>query len=122
MTQEINRQQSSRFNWLANSSLLGAIVAFVGASCCVLPLILFNLGVSSAVIGQLRFFARFREEFLITSVFLIVAGVLFAFRRGRRPSKGTTFSLGLAVVFVGAAYLIPIYEGDLLVLYGFRGQ
>lgn len=122
MTQEVNRQQPSRFNWLANSGLLGAIGAFVGASCCVLPLILFNLGVSSAVIGQLSFFARFREEFLITSVFLIVAGVLFAFRSGRRPSKGATFSLGLAVVLVFAAYLIPFYEGDLLVLFGFRGQ
>jgi len=122
MREEINTQHHAKPGWLASSGLLGSIGAFVGASCCVLPLILFNLGVSSAAIGQLGFFARFRAEFLIISIGLIVAGTFFAFSGGKRPSRGVTISLGLAMVFVIAAYLIPFYEADLLILFGFRGQ
>lgn len=122
MTEWINRQKAFSTKWLARGSLVGAISAFVGASCCVLPLVLFNLGVSSAIISQLGFLSRFREAFLFISIGLIVAGVFFAFKSGRRPSKGAVFNFSLAVAFVIAAHSIPLLESDLLVFFGYRGQ
>lgn len=68
--------------WLASGSLLGGISAFIGASCCVLPLILFNIGISSALIARLAFFARYKDQFLLGASALIGLGAFFAFRAG----------------------------------------
>lgn len=121
MKTEINSQKSNKLGWLAGSGFLGAFGAFVGASCCVLPLVLFNLGVSSAAIAQLAFFAVHRNELLMVSLGLIVLAVWFAFRAGRRLPKRTVIILCSASVLVMAAYIVPFYEADLLILFGLRG-
>lgn len=107
---------------LAGGGLVGGIAAFVGASCCVLPIILFNLGVSSAVIARLGFFARYTDEFLMVSLLFIAAGAFWAFKGGKRPSRGATAMLVMSLLLVGTAYILPFYELDLLRYFGFRGQ
>jgi len=117
---EIISQDKSKL--AAGGGLLGSIAAFVGASCCVLPIILFNMGVSSAAIARLGFFARYTNEFLIASLVFIAVGVFWAFRGGRKPSRSATVMLLVALVFVGTAYILPSYELDLIRYFGFRSQ
>ncbi|WP_262689815.1 hypothetical protein [Kordiimonas aestuarii] len=107
---------------LAGGGLLGGFAAFVGASCCVLPLILFNLGVSSALIARLGVFARFQDAFLLGGLLFVLAGALMAFWGGRRPRRRTLAMLATAVLFMSAAYIIPSYEFDLMLLFGLRGE
>ena len=46
---DVTVTKASRANgWLAGGGVLGGFFAFLGASCCVLPILLVNLGVSSA--------------------------------------------------------------------------
>jgi mercuric ion transport protein len=107
---------------LAGGGLLGGFAAFVGASCCVLPLVLFNLGVSSALIARLGVFARYQNTFLLGGLLLVLAGAGAAFWRGRRPPRRTLAMLGVAIFFISAAYIIPFFEFDLMVLLGLRGE
>ncbi|MCK0070729.1 hypothetical protein [Kordiimonas laminariae] len=104
----------------AGGGILGAISAFIGASCCVLPLLLFQAGVSSAAIAQLGFFARYREEFLFGSLALVIAGIVASFWGGRRPSVRTLVIFAIALIFIGLAYIIPYHERELLIFFGFR--
>lgn len=94
--------------------MLSGLAAFVGASCCVLPLILVNVGVSAALVGKLAFFARAQQYFMSAAVVLLVAAIVAAFWNGRRPSRRVAIMLGLAVSLVLAAYIMPSYEGQLL--------
>lgn len=102
-------------------SLLGGFSAFVGATCCVLPLILFNLGVSSAVIAQLAFFARYKDIMLFAALVLLMMGTYFSFRENRKPTKQVLAVLAIASITIATAYILPYYEPDLLVLFGLRG-
>ena len=44
------------FHWLTSAGLVVAVAAFVGASCCALPLILASLGLAGAWIANLEVF------------------------------------------------------------------
>jgi len=58
----------------AGVGILAALGGLLGASCCLLPLALVNLGVSSAVIANLGFFASAYQWFAGAAA-LLVAGV-----------------------------------------------
>lgn len=100
--------------FIAGSSLLSGLAAFIGASCCVLPLILVNIGVSTAIVGKLAFFARTQQYFLGAAVILLSTALMAAFWDKRKPSKGLVVTLVVAAVFIAAAYIMPFYEGHLL--------
>ena len=102
-------------------SLLGGLGAFIGASCCVLPLILFNIGVSSALIAQLGFFARYKDIFFLCAIVLLVVGIAVAFHKGRRPTRLVVITFIGAAVLICASYFLPFYEPELLRLFGFGG-
>ena len=51
-----------------------AITAILAASCCVLPFVLFTLGVSSAWIAQLRVLAPYSSWFLGVAIILVLTG------------------------------------------------
>jgi mercuric ion transport protein len=101
-------------------SLLGGFGAVVGASCCVLPLLLFNVGVGSAVIAQLGFFARHRDMLFGCALALLAIGILAAFWRGRKPSRRMVLSFIVAAVLIGGSYVLPFYEPELLRFFGLR--
>ncbi len=79
-----------------------------------LPLILVNLGVSSALVGKLAFFARAQQYFMGAAAVLLFAAVVASFWNGRRPSSHVGIALILATIFILAAYIMPSYEGQLL--------
>lgn len=60
----------------------GGIIAALGAStCCVLPLVLFTLGVSGAWIGNLTALAPYQPFFVAAAVGFIGLGFLRVYRR-----------------------------------------
>ncbi len=114
MTEQNNNESSQKSgSWFAGGGIIAGFFAFIGASCCVLPIILVNLGVSTALVGNLAFFARAQVWFQWLTLVLIAAGFFFAFRRGR-PRPRVIALLCLAVVLAVAAYVLPSYEGAIL--------
>lgn len=100
--------------WLAGGGALSGFGALIGASCCVLPLILVNLGVSAALDGKLAFFARFQHYFMGAAVVLLMVAIVAAVWRGRRPGKRVVITLALAAALIAAAYVMPFFEPQLL--------
>lgn len=100
MTHSTETKSGSFQLWPAVTGLVTGFFALIGASCCVLPLILLNLGVSTAMISNLEFFAVAKPYFLGLTILLIVASFVMAFRNGRRPS-------GRALTLMGGVRLGP---------------
>jgi mercuric ion transport protein len=98
-------------NTLSIVGLAFALAAFVGASCCALPLILASLGLAGAWIANLEVFVVYRAYFIIAALALIAFGWFVALRR--RSSGRTFLILGLATVTVFAALLLSEYEGEI---------
>ncbi len=86
----------------------------LGASCCVLLIILVNLGISSALVANLAILAHAREALMLLTVLLLVAGVVVARRSGRRPCRGFWIALGVGFIFLAAAWILPQHERELL--------
>ena len=66
---------------LAIGGLLGALAA---ASCCIMPLVLFGLGVSGAWIGNLTRLAPYQPIFIAASLACLGAGVWLTRRESKR--------------------------------------
>lgn len=112
---ETTAAKGSRANgWLVGGGLMGGVFAFLGASCCVLPILLVNLGVSSALVANLGFFARYKTAFMIVAALLLAGAIVFAFRGGRRPKARFWVSVVTAVLLLAGAWILPSYEGELL--------
>ena len=112
---EITVAKASHTNsWLAGGGLLGGAFAFLGASCCVLPILLVNLGVSSALVANLGFFARYKNAFMLFAALLLASAIVFALRGDRRPKAGFWISITVAVLLLAGAWILPSYEGELL--------
>jgi mercuric ion transport protein len=119
MTSETDNEmavtKASRANgWLAGGGLLSGAFAFLGASCCVLPIMLVNLGVSSALVANLGFFARYKTNFMVAAALLLAGAIVFALRGVRRPKFRFWISVAVAVSLLAGASLLPSYEGELL--------
>lgn len=97
----------------ATGGTLTGIFALIGASCCILPIILVNLGVSSALVSNLGFFARFRTWFMALTICLILGSFIYAYRSGRKPSKRVLVFLSFAGLLAVGSLILPYYEGDI---------
>ena len=100
--------------WLAGGGVLGGVFAFLGASCCVLPIVLVNLGVSSALVANLGFFARYKTLFMVAASLMLFGAIIFALRGGRRPKARFWVSVVITGVLLASAWILPSYEGELL--------
>jgi len=106
---------------VAIGGLLGALAA---SSCCILPLVLFSLGVSGAWIGNLTRLAPYQPYFIVATFGFLVAGYRLARRDSRHAcadgeicapplsSRLVKAALFLATVLVMAAigfdFLVPL--------------
>jgi len=68
---------------LAGGGAVAGLAALIGASCCVLPILLVQLGVSTALVAQLGFFADAKPYLLPAAAVLLVVGFVVAFWGGR---------------------------------------
>jgi mercuric ion transport protein len=72
-----------RHGWLAGGGLIGALLA---STCCVLPFVLFSLGVGGAWTGQLTALAPYQPWFWAVGTMFVVAGLVSVWR-GRRACR-----------------------------------
>lgn len=98
---------------------VGGILAALGASsCCILPLVLFSLGVSGAWIGNLTALARYQPFFIAAAVAFLGFGFWRAYHRPAacsdesscaRPGSSRVARIGLwvAAVLILAAVTFP---------------
>ncbi len=69
----------------AVGGLLGALVA---SSCCIVPVVLFSLGISGAWIGNLTQLAPYKPYFIIVTLVFIGSGYLMVRRAAHRACAG----------------------------------
>ena len=100
--------------FFAGGGLIAATFAVVGASCCLLPLVLINLGLSSAVIGNLSLFSAAKPYFTAVSIGLVGLSFFAVYRNGRRPSGAMICLLIIASLFTILASLLPFFEGSIV--------
>src|SRR5215471_1838386 len=92
---------------MAAGGLLGALAA---ASCCILPLVLFGLGVSGAWIGTFTQLAPYQPYFIAVTIACLGYGYWLAYRSSKvacgeseacaRPFRNWLVQLGLIVATV----------------------
>ena len=106
---------------LAAGGLLGALAA---SSCCILPLVLFGLGVGGAWIGTLAALEPYQPILVVVTLGLLATGFHLAYRRPAAACKDeacarplpralTKTGLWAATVLVAAAIAFP-YAAPLL--------
>src|SRR5215468_12146190 len=76
-TTNLQRQQ----RLMAAGGLLGALAA---SSCCILPLVLFSLGISGAWIGNFTQLAPYQPYFLAATAVFLGAGYWLVHRASKR--------------------------------------
>ncbi len=99
--------------WLALGGLLGALTA---SSCCILPVVLFSLGISGAWIGNFTQLAPYKPVFIAATVAFLGTGYWRVFRSSRiacaegnacarpLPSRIVKGTLVVATVLAVAAF------------------
>src|SRR5438094_2518152 len=70
---------------MAAGGIVGALAA---SSCCILPLVLFSLGVSGAWIGNLTRLAPYQTYFIAATVALLACGYWLAYRSSQVECAG----------------------------------
>jgi mercuric ion transport protein len=98
--------------FVAASSMLGALAA---SSCCILPLILFSLGISGAWIGNFTRLAPYQPYFILATLAFLGYGYWLVHQSRRRacaegaacarplPNRIVKASLILATILIAAA-------------------
>jgi len=102
---------------------LGALAA---SSCCVLPLVLFSLGISGAWLGNLTALAPYQWIFITITLVFLAAGFYLVYRRPNSecadgeacarplPNRVVKIALWAATAVVAAAILFPYVAPALL--------
>lgn len=97
---------------LNGSGILAGFAAFIGASCCVVPILLVHMGVASALVARLSWFARWQETFFWGAAILLALSLGMALMRGR-PARAFWIWWGLGACFLAIAQILPHYEAEL---------
>jgi mercuric ion transport protein len=107
---EARTQRGQEF--MAAGGMLGALAA---SSCCILPLVLFSLGVSGAWIGNFTRLAPYQAYVIAATLPFLGSGYWLVYRSGRRgcaegeacarplPNRIVKATLILATILVAAA-------------------
>lgn len=97
---------------VSGTGAFAGFLAFVGASCCVLPILLVQLGVASGLVARLGWFTRWQTEISIIAGLLLAVALAWALWKGR-PSRGFWIWWALGAVFLLVAFILPHYEPQL---------
>lgn len=114
MTEDSQPPRRSVGGLLAGSGALTGLASLIGASCCVLPLLLAQVGFGAALVSQLSFLAQAKPYLLGLTLALVIAGLTASFRGGRRPRPLVVMLLVGAALLAAAAWILPSYEGQIM--------
>jgi mercuric ion transport protein len=107
------REEVGRQRLIAVGGILGALAA---SSCCIVPLILFSVGIGGAWIGNLTALAPFKPFFVAGTTGLLGYGFYLVHRKPRRdcaddaacarpiPNRVVQLALWIATLLVVAAF------------------
>ena len=76
---------SKKTRWIAAGGILGA---FAASSCCILPLVLFSLGISGAWIGNLTALAPLKPYFVVATLGFLGYGYWLVYRKPKTCDAG----------------------------------
>lgn len=122
-TKNAGTERPSRSGLFAAGGLVGALAA---SSCCVLPLVLFSVGVSGAWIGNLTALAPYQWIFATITVAFLAAGFYLVYRKPSAacaddeacarplPNRLVKIALWIATALVAAALAFPFVAPMLL--------
>tara|TARA_R110002072_G_scaffold89384_1_gene200420 strand:+ start:2251 stop:2616 length:366 start_codon:yes stop_codon:yes gene_type:complete len=100
-------------NWLtrllSGGGALGGFAAFLGASCCVIPILLVHFGVATSLVARLGWFAQWQPYFVWFTAGLLSLAATIAIWRGR-SSRAFWLWWGAGAAFLIAALVLPNYE------------
>lgn len=120
---EAPAERAGRGNLLAVGGLFGALAA---SSCCVLPLVLFSLGISGAWLGNLTVLAPYQWIFITITIVFLAAGFYLTYRTPKvvcaegevcarpLPNRLVKIALWVAAALVAAAIVFPFVAPVLL--------
>lgn len=102
---------------IATGGIMGALAA---STCCILPLVLFSLGISGAWIGQLTALSPYQPIFIAFTVLCLGYGYWLVYRKPKiacdegaacarpLPNRLVKFMLWLATALVALAFAWPV--------------
>ena len=108
---ETPRRASGLFT---SGGMITELAALIGASCCVLTILLVQAGLSAVLVANLDVFTRSKPHLPALTAVLILAGFVAAFWGGRWPRSLVLVLLIAAALLVVGAYVMPHYERELL--------
>lgn len=111
MTQDTQPRRRAPGALFAGGGALAGLATFIGASCCVLPVLLAQIGLGTALVSQLSFLDHARPYLLAATLVLIVGALVASFWRGRRPRPVVLVMLLAAAALIIGAEILPHYEG-----------
>ena len=94
---------------LSSGGVLGGFAAFVGASCCVIPILLVHFGVATGLVAKLGWFVRWQPYFFWTAAGLLAVAASYAIWRGQ-ASRSFWIWWVIGTGFLVAAFILPQYE------------
>ncbi len=80
-----SRGDARRARWSAAGGVMGALAA---SACCIVPLVLFSLGVSGAWIGQLTALSPYQPVFIAMTLGFLGYGYWLVYRRPQAACAG----------------------------------
>jgi mercuric ion transport protein len=110
------RADVRKMGLVAAGGVLGALAAM---SCCIMPLVLFALGIGGAWIGNLTALAPYQPIFIGTTLVFLAAGYYLVYQRPRvacaegevcsrpLPRRGVKLALWVATALVASAMAFP---------------
>lgn len=106
------------------SSIIASFTAVIGASCCVIPLVLFNLGIGGAWLSNLAVLQPFRPYLIAVSILALAIGGYVYWRNRKsacepcedtsKQKTGMVVLTMIAVLLIGIAIIWPHIEPDLI--------
>lgn len=107
---------TGREKFLATGGMIGALAA---SACCILPLVLFSLGIGGAWIGNLTALYPYKPYFVTIALLFLAGGFYMAYRKPKTaceagsycatPASGRVLKISLwsAALLVSAALAFP---------------
>ena len=93
--------QSLKTKWIAAGGIMGALAA---STCCIVPLVLFSLGVSGAWVGKLTALEPYKPIFIIVTLGFLGYGYWLVYRSPKTCADGDACARPLPNRLVKSAF------------------
>ena len=98
--------KSTKTRWIAAGGIMGALAA---SSCCIVPLILFSLGISGAWVGNLTALEPYKPIFIIATLGLLGYGYWLVYQNPKACDDGAACAKPLPNRLVNSALWVSTF-------------